>query len=271
LIDIFQPANVKKDLLNKAKNLGIDLIGVAPVERFVAAPENHKPQDIMVEAKSVIVLARRILTGPVKNKTWTSYTSVHDGNVVRLDHDAYHLALFLEETFAASAIPVPAMTPYFHWDEEIQYAAGDLSHKHAAVAAGLGVLGKNTLLITPQFGNRVNLVSIVTDLEIEPDAVLTDELCPPSCQLCIDACPAKALKKNHSIHQPSCRSHCWTKLSRGFPVLQCWKCREICPAAPWKFSLSGSPRPTRISDLPQASPTGSAGEAQDFSFGTRII
>lgn len=68
------------------------------------------------------------------------------------------------------------MTPYFHWDEGTHYAAGDLSHKHAAVVAGLGVLGKNTLLITPQFGNRVNLVSIVTDLEIEPDAVLTDEL-----------------------------------------------------------------------------------------------
>jgi epoxyqueuosine reductase QueG len=122
------------------------------------------------------------------------------------------------------------MAPYAHWDEATQYAAGDLSHKHAAVAAGLGVLGKSTLLITPQFGNRINLVSIITDLEIDPNDVITTPLCPPNCHLCIDACPVKALREKQPIQQPLCRSHCWTKLSRGFPVLQCWKCREICPS-----------------------------------------
>lgn len=184
----------------------------------------------MTEAKTVVVLARMFLTGPMKNKHWTSYTTVHDGNVIRLDHDAYHLSRFIEKKYAANAIPVPAMTPYDHWDEERQYAAGDLSHKHAAVAAGLGVMGKNHLLITPQYGNRVNLVSIITDLKIEPDSICLSELCPPDCRLCIDSCPAGALKPNQSIDQPACRSHCWTKFSRGFPVLQCWQCREICPA-----------------------------------------
>ena len=193
------------------------MIGFSPVARFAAAPENHKPQDIMPDAESVIVLARAFLSGPMKNKHWTSYTAVHDGNITRLDHDAYHLSRFVEENFGANALPVPAMTPYFHWDEAKQYAAGDLSHKHAAVAAGLGVMGKNHLLITPQYGNRVNLVSIVTDLLIEPTALLEKELCPSSCSLCIDACPARALQQNSPINQTACRSHCWTKLSRAFP------------------------------------------------------
>jgi epoxyqueuosine reductase QueG len=184
----------------------------------------------MSSAQSVIVLARRFLTGPMANRHWTSYTQVHDGNVVRLDHNAYQVANFLETTFDGNAIPIPAMAPFFHWDEEAQYAAGDLSHKHAAVAAGLGVMGKNTLLITPQYGNRVNLVSLITDLEILPDPLVESKLCPDSCRLCLDACPSGALQLNQPIRQSACRSHCWTKLSRGFPVLQCWKCREVCPA-----------------------------------------
>ena len=159
-----------------AAHLEIDLIGVAPVGRFSQAPENHHPQDIMPEAKSVIVLARRFLTGPMASKHWTSYTQVHDGNVVRLDRDAYHVANFLETSLGGNAIPIPAMAPFFHWNEEKQYAAGDLSHKHAAVAAGLGVMGKNTLLITPQYGNRVNLISLITDLEIAADPMIAGEL-----------------------------------------------------------------------------------------------
>lgn len=217
-------------LLAVAGCLKIDLIGVAPVGRFAQAPKNHRPQDIMPEAQSVIVLARRFLTGPMTNKHWTSYTQVHDGNVVRLDHDAYHVANFLETSLGGKAIPIPAMAPFFHWDDEKQFAAGDLSHKHAAVAAGLGVMGKNTLLITPQYGNRVNLVSLITDLEIAPDPMIECELCPANCQLCLNACPSGALQPRQPILQSACRGHCWTKLSRGFPVLQCWKCREICPA-----------------------------------------
>jgi epoxyqueuosine reductase QueG len=224
------PLDLKTTLQQEAKNLHIDLIGVAPIERFAAAPDRQKPQTIMPDAKSVIVLARRFLSGPLKYHHWTSYTTVHDGNTQRLDNDAYTLALFLEKEFAAQAIPIPAMAPYFHWDETKQYASGDLSHKHAAVAAGLGIMGKNHLLITPQYGNRVNLVSLITDLDITPDPLLEQKLCPAACRLCIEACPVKALSPNQPIQQSTCRGHCWTKLPRGFSVLQCWKCREICPA-----------------------------------------
>lgn len=227
---VSEASDAKAALIREAKKLGIDLVGIAPVGRFAAAPQNHKPTDIMPDAKSVIVLAQRFLTGPMKNNHWTSYTAVHDGNIGRLDSAAYYLSRHLEKKHAANAIPVPAMTPYFHWDEEKQYAAGDLSHKHAAVAAGLGVMGKNSLLITPQYGNKVNLVSIIADLAIEPDPVIGDKLCPPGCRLCVDSCPAGAINGDGTVSQPACRSHCWTKLPKGFAVLQCWQCREICPA-----------------------------------------
>jgi epoxyqueuosine reductase len=226
---LFLQAGNKSEIIVEAKRLGVDLIGFASVDRFSAAPENHKPTDIMAEAQSVIVLAQKCLTGPMKNNHWTSYTTVHEGNIVRLDTAAYYLSSYLEERYGAKTVPIPSMTPYFHWDEENQYAAGDLSHKHAAVAAGLGSIGKNTLLITPQYGNKVNLVSIIADICIEPDPIVEDNLCVEGCRLCVDSCPTKALHGDSTINQSACRIHCWAKLPRGFSVLQCWECRAVCP------------------------------------------
>ncbi|MDR3592128.1 MAG: epoxyqueuosine reductase [Negativicutes bacterium] len=223
-------SRLKAEILTEARRLGVDLVGVAAVDSLNEAPPSHKPTDIMPKAKSVIVLARKCLAGPMNSRHWTSYTAVHDGNIARLDNDAYHLARYIEENSGADSLPIPAMTPYSHWDEARQYAAGDLSHKHAAVAAGLGVLGKNSLLITPQYGNRVNLVCVITELAIEPDPVLGEELCPPDCRLCIESCPVGAIGDSGRVDQQACRSHCWTKLPRGFSVLQCWECRGCCLA-----------------------------------------
>lgn len=225
-----QQSRIKIEVISEAKKLGADLIGVASSERFKIAPPNHKPTDIMANAKSVIVLALRCLDGPMKNDHWTSYTVVHEGNDVRLNNIAYYLSCFIEEKYHANAIPIPANAPYYHWDQESQYGAGDLSHKHAAVAAGLGVIGKNALLITPQYGNKVNLVSIITDIELEADSPIDKELCPSSCRLCITACPEKAINGDNTILQTKCRNYCWTKLPKGFPVLHCWACRGVCPA-----------------------------------------
>lgn len=230
-------SSAKQQLISEAQRVGIDLTGISPAGRLEKAPSGRRPADILPAAKSVIVLAQRFLNGPMDSRHWTSYTAVHDGNIARLDTAAYYLAKYIEENFHAAAIPVPAMTPYFHWDEQAQYAAGDLSHKHAAVAAGLGVMGKNSLLITPRYGNQINLVSIITDQELEPDPLLTEELCPPGCRLCVDACPAEAIRGDHTVDQQACRSHCWTKLARGFPVLQCWECRSCCPANKLKKSM----------------------------------
>jgi epoxyqueuosine reductase len=66
----------------------------------------------------------------------------------QLDVLAYHVALFLESK-GGRAVPVPADEPYRYWEADRSYGRGDLSHKHAAQAAGLGRLGKNSILITP--------------------------------------------------------------------------------------------------------------------------
>lgn len=158
----------------------------------------------------------------------TFYTRAMAAKVEFLDQLAYKMASFLEDN-GAKALPVPADDPYTFWDAENRYGAGEISHKHAAAAAGLGVIGKNTLLVTPKFGNRVALVSILTDMNLEADDILQEELCLPSCRRCVEACPAGAITDDGRVIQKLCRDRCGTVLPRGFEAYACWECRRVCP------------------------------------------
>jgi len=70
---------------------------------------------------------------------------------------------------------------------------GHLSHKHVARAAGLGWIGRNNLLVNEQFGSRIRLLSILTDLPLvvsSPSAIGCG-----SCLRCLSVCPAGAIKE----------------------------------------------------------------------------
>ncbi len=214
------------DVKQLALNNGMELVGVASAERFEAAPVGHHPEDILPGAKTVIVGARRIpnsvLDGPA-----TSYHHAMEVAHAQLDFAAAQIALFLEET-GGRAIPVPSDEPYAHWEADRNYGRGDLSHKPAAQAAGLGRLGKNSLLITPQFGNRVHLVSVVTDIDLPPDPMLEWEPCPRGCRLCQKACPVGAIGANQNVDQALCRAAMLERLPKGTVIESCRWCRAVC-------------------------------------------
>lgn len=221
--------NIKERMIEVARQAGADLVGITPVERLAGAPAGHKPTDLMPDARSVIVLASRMPREVIANTSrLTFYTKAMAAKAELLDQIAYKVAAFLEEQ-GAKVLPVPADDPYTDWNAEERHGAGEVSHKHAAVTAGMGTLGKNTLLVTPEFGNRVALVSILTDLSLEPDEPLTHELCISSCSRCIEACPAGAITPEGRVIQKLCREHCGTTLPRGFGAYSCWECRRVCP------------------------------------------
>jgi len=70
---------------------------------------------------------------------------------------------------------------------------GHLSHKHLARAAGLGWIGRNNLLVNEEFGSRVRLVTILTDLPLVINAPVSRDC--GSCQNCLSVCPAGAIKQ----------------------------------------------------------------------------
>jgi epoxyqueuosine reductase QueG len=72
---------------------------------------------------------------------------------------------------------------------------GDFPHKTAATRAGLGWVGRHCQLITRQFGPWIRLGTVFTDMEIPCGPPIERNFCG-RCTLCIEACPAKALKGN---------------------------------------------------------------------------
>jgi epoxyqueuosine reductase len=207
---------------------GASLVGVAPAKRFKMAPRGHHPVDILPGARSVVVCAKPIPAGVLDGPP-TSYQMAMDAVHLQLDLLAVQIALFLEGE-GGKAIPVPSDEPYQHWDADLNYGRGDLSHKHAAQAAGLGKLGRNSLLITPQFGNLVHLVSVVTDVDLEPDPVMDWTPCPEGCMRCVRACPAGAIGGERYVNQALCRPVVMQRLQKGTVVEGCWACRQACPA-----------------------------------------
>jgi epoxyqueuosine reductase QueG len=116
---------------------------------------------------------------------------------------------------------------------------GDLSHKHAAVLAGLGQMGKSSLLITPQYGNRVYISSVITNAPLEPDEPFKEDLCK-DCDICIKACPVKAIFESNVgsylgykyVDKPRCFEYCRTMAdvyTATGGLYTCRACRSECP------------------------------------------
>lgn len=68
-----------------------------------------------------------------------------------------------------------------------------LPHKTVATRAGLGWIGKNCLLVTPEFGSAIRISSLLTDAPLACDEPVTESQCA-GCSLCVQKCPAQALK-----------------------------------------------------------------------------
>lgn len=209
--------------------LGSDICGIANVDRFDNAPTGFHPKDIYNECKSVIVFAKVIPNGIAKVSPRIIYQHFNNIGPIELDRIAYEAAIKIERIFNCCVVPIPSDAPYEYWDEEKLEGRGLLSMKHAAVNAGIGSLGKNTMLLNRQFGSMLNIGAALTNLDLPSDP-FAEELCIKNCRLCLESCPAKALDDNH-VNQSLCRKYTYGKSSRGFDVVNCNQCRVVCPRA----------------------------------------
>jgi epoxyqueuosine reductase len=215
---------IKKKILE----LGADLVGIAPVDRFADAPQGFKPRDIYAEAKSAIVHAKRVPVTTLSAQSPIPYTFVNSFMTSVVDNMSIHLSLWLEDQDAGAVI-IPSDDPYEHWEPERSYGRAILSLRHAGWLAGLGFLGRNTLLINEEFGNMIQLGAVLINKEIKPDEIVNSE-CPDNCNLCIDNCPVNALD-GRTVNQKLCRPMSNHVNEKGFTIKKCNICRSICPLA----------------------------------------
>lgn len=191
-----------EDIKRYATEKGADLVGIASVDRFEGYPEGRRPEDLLPDAKSVIVVGVRVLADTVKPNLLLS--ALHH-ITLNLYHNqiAYDVGRLLDDhDFKAVVVPhrIGNMDPDLRKSPDYMNIYPKLfcvSTRHAAVEAGIGIFGKSRLLITPRFGPRQRLAAIVTDAELTPDEKITPDealrLCPLGCTACIDACPGRAI------------------------------------------------------------------------------
>jgi epoxyqueuosine reductase len=206
---------------------GADICGIAPVDRFDGAPKGFHPSDIYPDCRSVVVFAARFPLSTLQAKTNAPYTLVRNKMVDKVDWISFDMSNELEREGIVS-IPIPSADPYDYWDAERNHGRGILSLKHAGVLAGLGVLGKNTLLMNERFGNMMWLGAILASIDLEPDPVASYEVCDSECTLCMDSCPQQALD-GITIDQKLCRERSISYNYGGGTVLSCNICRKVCP------------------------------------------
>ena len=113
-----------------------------------------------------------------------------------------------------------------------------IMEKEWARRAGLGWIGKNSLLIRPGEGSWFFLAIILTDLEIPSDKPEERNLCG-NCTRCIDACPTQAIHPNGFVEAKRCISYLTIELKDSIPenfagktdkwLFGCDRCQEVCP------------------------------------------
>jgi len=206
---------------------GADVCGIAAIDRFASAPAGFSPTDIFAQCRSVIVFGIALPKGLAMvspRLVYAHYNSLICGQV---DAVALKGAKLLEQQYHACAVPMPCDSPYDYWEADTMTGRGLISMKHAAAAAGLGALGKNSMLLNARYGNMLTLGAILCDLPLQSDP-LAESICIKGCSKCIDSCPVHAIGTD-TVNQLLCRRNTYSKTARGFDTVECDRCRTVCP------------------------------------------
>lgn len=267
---------LKQAIKDKARQLGFFLAGVTSSEApahfdifqewlkanhhatmdYLAAERNllrrADPKLILPECKSIIVLATPY--SPLKQNdaefqiaSYALGDDYHDVIPARLQE----LVQFIEEQ-VGHAVPNRYYTD-----------TGPILERELAQRAGLGWIGKNSMLIHPQKGSTFFLAEILLGIELEPDEPFQTDHCG-TCTRCIDACPTQCILPNRTIDARRCISYLTIENKGDIPetlrskisnwVFGCDICQQVCP---WnRFSSPAGPAfkpsiplPVQTSDL----------------------
>jgi hypothetical protein len=192
--------SMKQRIRQYALSRGLDLFGVANVERFEHAPPRMHPASLFPEVRSVIVVGRRIVRGGwrgIEEGThWPSYTYFdYHGllNTLFIPLPLYETACFIED-LGYEAVPYYPGVP----ENQPPRAAlrpgavppdVQLAIRIAATAAGVGEIGWSKVFLTRRFGPRKRLAAILTDLPLPPDPLVEPNSICRLDMACVDGCP----------------------------------------------------------------------------------
>jgi epoxyqueuosine reductase len=250
-------------IVERARATGFDLCGVVRAEKFpelaqykdwlasgyagemkyLSDPRRQDPGLVMEDVRSVIVCALNYNTdAPYSVSVATKISSDErpKGWISRYAWgDDYHEVMWKKLNQLTAEMQEQFATPF----ETRGYAdTGPIAERVFAKHAGLGWIGKNTLLLNRELGSWFFLGVLMTSLELEPTLGPGDALVPDycgSCRKCIDACPTEALLEFRVMDARRCISYLTIELrgaipeefreGMGWQVYGCDICQDVCP------------------------------------------
>ena len=247
-----------REVKSMGKDRGMDVVGIAD-PALLDAPPFLRPGDILSGCRSIIVCGKA-----VPHEAYAEESS-HNKFVFQFIDDVESFCAELKEFLERKGYPslmIGASRPVVFKKGKYR---GLVSLKHAAVAAGIGTIGRNDILLSKQFGPRLRMGAVLTTARLDADRPLSKQLCIKGCTLCIEACPYGAIKDG-DIDFYAClnNSHghrymAATRIVRTFPNWEglnrlgatlynrygskykylCWKCITSCPLFRIKKKGSG--------------------------------
>ena len=203
------------------RNVGHDLVGVAPMSSFDGLPSNKHPRSIFPDGKSVVVVGSHIRRGEFRSmeegslwKTPGRWLTQLEGVVRYIESKGYECIPYAPVD--APRIPRRPVREGLCAPNSVR-----LSVDYAAVVAGLGEIGYHGIFMTEKFGIRQRLGLLVTDMEIEPSRTEGTNICD-GCMECVKMCPLQAISMDESTE-----IHCNGKTMR-VGVINTNACRA-CP------------------------------------------
>jgi O-acetylhomoserine (thiol)-lyase len=224
--------DLKNRIIREANRLGLNLLGFANVERWGQFPyprQRFYPQRIWPWSQTVIVGGAPIFLPMLETTPSVVYSELYNTTNRLLDEAAYRLANLLN-TLGHRAVFFPR-DGYGDISSLVDKPEAAFSQGIAARFAGLGTIGANHCLLTPEYGPRVRFVSVITDAELAPDPLVEKELCI-RCGLCRVHCPISAFTpQGDGIIADMDRYRCarYHQLLRKEMRYPCGVCTMVCP------------------------------------------
>jgi O-acetylhomoserine (thiol)-lyase len=224
--------DLKRKLRRKAGKLGMNLFGVANVERWEEHSETDRtffPAAIWPWSRTVIVMGVQIFLPMLETTPSVVYSELYNTTNRILDETAYKIANFLN-TLGYRAFFFPR-DGYGDISVLVKKPEAAFSQVLAGKYAGLGTIGFNHTLLTPEYGPRTRLVSVISDVNITPDKVLKKDLCI-NCGACKKHCPVNAFTPHpDSVIADMAKNKCAAYHQKLKNELRypCGVCTKVCP------------------------------------------
>jgi len=238
-------------VIEKAKELGFDLIGFARADKLNRESRNlkewinkeyHASMDYMVrnfekrvDVKNLLSDAHTVISLAVNYYTEYSHNEDEDsGKVSRYAWGKdYHLIMW--EKLELLEEELKKIDPEFN---SLSYVdTGPVMDKAWAVHAGIGWLGKHSNVISEELGSWIFLGTIITNIEFNFNEPVKDYC--GTCTACIDACPTKAIVDNYIVDANKCISFLTIENKEAIPdkfreqfkgwLFGCDICQDVCP------------------------------------------